>query len=139
MGHFACRPPPFLRGPSRIIERLSGEATMRRVTIIGSGPAGLTAAIYAARANLSPTVVEGGISACATCDGFFFRDQDVAVAGGGDTAMEEANFLARMCRSVTVIHRRDQLRASKIMQDRAFANPKISFRWDSVITGIDDC
>ncbi len=211
---------------------------MRKVTIIGSGPAGLTAAIYAARANLSPTVIEGevaggpaggqlmittdvenypgfpdgimgpelmehfraqavrfgtemlagdvtrvelrepplrlwigeqeiptetliiatgasakwlglpnerlwpeglggrGVSACATCDGFFFRDQDVFVVGGGDTAMEEANFLARMCRSVTVVHRRDQLRASKIMQDRAFKNPKITFIWDTAVIDI---
>ncbi len=199
---------------------------VRNVIIIGSGPAGLTAAIYAARANLSPVVIEGsqpggqlmittdvenypgfpegimgpevmdlfrkqaerfgteliwgdvqsvelggwpfsvrtedavlqtralivatgasakwlgipterpwpeglggrGVSACATCDGFFFRDQDVMVVGGGDTAMEEANFLTRMCKSVTVVHRREQFRASKIMVDRAHANPKI--RWE---------
>jgi len=198
----------------------------RNVIVIGSGPAGYTAAVYAARADLKPLVFEGavtmggalmnttevenfpgfaegvqgpdlmfamraqaerfgaelvgddvtsvdlrgdikkvvasgveytahtvilatgskykelgipnekvlsghGVSWCATCDGFFFRDQDIAVVGGGDSAMEEATFLARFARSVTVIHRRDELRASKIMQQRAFDNPKISFLWDS--------
>jgi thioredoxin reductase (NADPH) len=208
-------------------------AADRKVLIIGSGPAGLTAALYAARANLSPMLVEGleaggqltltslvenypgfragiqgpdlmeemrqqaahfgteivqgdivradlskapfrieladgravtsqtlviatgasarwleigsdrklagrGVSTCATCDGYFFRNKPIAVIGGGDSAMEEAIYLARLASKVTVIHRRDSLRASKIMQDKALANPKIEFIWDSEIAEVKD-
>jgi len=207
-------------------------ATTRKVIIIGSGPAGYTAAIYAARANLAPLMISGvqsggqlmltthienypgfvdpvlgpelmetmrkqaerfgtdmiaedvvavdfarrpfvvrtadasfeahtvviatgasakllglpsetllmghGVSTCATCDGFFFKDQDIMVVGGGDSALEEALYLARLGRKVEVVHRRDTLRASKIMQDRAFAHPKISFVWNSVVRDILD-
>jgi len=77
-----------------------------------------------------------GVSACATCDGFFFRDQDIAVVGGGDSALEEATFLSKFARSVTVVHRRDELRASKIMQDRAKANDKVGFRWNTEVVDV---
>jgi thioredoxin reductase (NADPH) len=205
----------------------------RRVVIIGSGPAGLTAALYAARANLSPLLVEGleaggqlmlttmvenwpgfrdgimgpdlmaemraqaerfgteivqgnvakvdlggppftltfadkrtvttdalilatgasarwldigsdrrlsghGVSTCATCDGYFFRGKPIAVVGGGDSSLEEAIYLTKFASKVTLIHRRDKLRASKIMQDKAFANPKIQFVWDSEVTEVKD-
>jgi thioredoxin reductase (NADPH) len=204
---------------------------MRHVVIIGSGPAGLTAAIYAARANLSPLLIEGwqsggqlttttevenypgfakgimgpdlmkemraqaerfgtefltadvtaialtprpftltidgeqsiqaksliiatgasaiqiglknearltghGVSTCATCDGFFFKGKELMVVGGGDSAMEEATFLTKFASKVTIVHRRDKLRASKIMQDRAMKNEKISFLWNSVVEDI---
>jgi thioredoxin reductase (NADPH) len=107
---------PTFRGRSLII------ATGARALMLGlPGEAGL---------------LGHGLSTCATCDGFFFRERAIGVVGGGDSAIEEALFLTKFAKSVTVIHRRKELRASKIMQDRAFRNPKIEFRWDSTVTEI---
>ena len=102
-----------------------------RTVIVATGASSLMLGLESERRLLGH-----GLSTCATCDGFFFRDQDIAVIGGGDSALEEAMFLTRFGRSVTLIHRREELRASKIMQDRAFANDKIHFVWDTVVEDI---
>jgi thioredoxin reductase (NADPH) len=110
----------------------AAEPTYRaRTIIVATGAQSLMLGLPA-----EERLIGHGFSTCATCDGFFFRDQDIAVVGGGDPALEEATFLTRFARSVTVIHRRDTLRASKIMQDRAQANEKIDFLWNSVVTDI---
>jgi thioredoxin reductase (NADPH) len=115
--------------PKRVI--VEGETHLARSVIIATG------------SRYRELGVEGekrlsghGVSYCATCDGFFFRETHIAVVGGGDSAMEEAMFLTRFGETVTVVHRRDELRASKIMQERALANPKIKFRWNSVVTEV---
>ena len=119
-----------LTGPVKVVRTAEGEFSARAVVLaMGSGYRRLE--------------VEGedrlsghGVSWCATCDGFFFRDQHIAVVGGGDSAVEEATFLSRFASKVTLIHRREELRASKIMQDRAFADPKIEFAWNSEVAAI---
>jgi thioredoxin reductase (NADPH) len=115
--------------PKRVI--VEGETYLARAVIIATGSR------YRELGVPGEKKLSGhGVSWCATCDGFFFREQEIAVVGGGDSAMEEALFLTRFAKTVTVIHRRDQLRASKIMQERAFANPKIKFRWNSEVSEI---
>jgi thioredoxin reductase (NADPH) len=119
-----------LSGPVKTVRTLAGEFTADAV-ILAMGSA------YRKLGIPREDELSGhGVSWCATCDGFFFRDQDIAVVGGGDTAMEEATFLTRFARSVTVVHRRDSLRASKIMAERAEANPKISWAWNSEVVAI---
>jgi len=117
----------WYRGPSSG-EELSVEA---RGVVLAMGARSLLLDVPGERELLGY-----GLSTCATCDGFFFRGHDIAVVGGGDSAIEEATFLTKFANSVTVVHRRDQLRASKIMQERAFANAKIKFLWDSVVTEV---
>jgi thioredoxin reductase (NADPH) len=107
---------------------VSGERYLAKTVIIATG-----SRYRELGADGEKRLAGHGVSYCATCDGFFYRDQDIAVIGGGDSAMEEATFLTRFARSVTIVHRRDRLRASKIMQERAFANPKIRFQWDSEV------
>ena len=119
-----------LTGETKIVRTHSAEYAARSV-IIATGSA------YKRLGVPGEERLSGhGVSWCATCDGFFFRNQDIVVVGGGDTAMEEATFLTRFGKSVTIVHRRDSLRASKIMQDRAFTNDKINFVWDSEVVEV---
>lgn len=115
--------------PKKVI--VEGETHLAKTVIIATGSR------YRELGVPGEKLLSGhGVSWCATCDGFFFRECDIAVIGGGDSAMEEAMFLTRFARTVTVIHRRDTLRASKIMQERALANPKIRFLWDTTVTEV---
>ena len=120
-----------LTGPIKTVTDSDGTSYQARTVILAMG-SGYRRLGLADEDRLSGR----GVSWCATCDGFFFRDKDIAVVGGGDSALEEATFLTRFARSVTLVHRRDELRASKIMIARAEADPKISFAWNSVVTAI---
>ena len=111
-----------------------GDQTWQSQTVIVA--TGATAKLLGLPSEM--TLMGRGVSTCATCDGFFFKDGDIMVVGGGDSAMEEALYLSRLGRGVTVVHRRDALRASKIMQDRAFTNPKIQFVWDTAVEDVLD-
>ncbi len=118
-----------LTGPIKTVTDAYGKTFAARTVILATGSA------YRKLGIADEDRLSGhGVSWCATCDGFFFRDKDIAVVGGGDSAMEEATFLSRFARSVTIIHRRDHLRASKIMAGRAENDPKISFAWNSAVT-----
>ncbi|NLG22421.1 MAG: thioredoxin-disulfide reductase [Actinomycetales bacterium] len=120
-----------LTGPVKLVTDASGQVHRARTVILAMGSA------YRELGLPDEKRLSGhGLSWCATCDGAFFRDQDIAVVGGGDSAMEEATFLTRFARSVTVIHRRDELRASKIMAERAENDPKISFIWNSEVVAL---
>ena len=120
-----------LAGDIKIVKDGYGNAFAARTVILAMGSG------YRKLGLESEDRLSGhGVSWCATCDGFFFRDKDIAVVGGGDSAVEEATFLTRFARSVTIVHRRDELRASKIMAARALHNPKISLAWNSVVTKI---
>ncbi|EMY34950.1 thioredoxin reductase [Arthrobacter crystallopoietes BAB-32] len=121
-----------LEGPIKRVTLGNGETFEAKAVIISTGSA------YRELGLEDEKRLAGhGVSWCATCDGFFFKGQDIAVIGGGDSAMEEALFLTKFAESVTVVHRRDSLRASKIMQDRALAHEKIKFRWNSEVVGVD--
>ncbi|MDO5033830.1 MAG: thioredoxin-disulfide reductase [Actinomycetaceae bacterium] len=120
-----------LEGDVKVVE-VNGEEFKARSVIIATGAAYRTLGLEGEQ-----TYGGRGVSYCATCDGFFYRDKPIAVVGGGDSALEEALFLARFGSKVSVIHRRDELRASKVMQERAFADPKISFEWNSVVVDME--
>ncbi|MGY1436820.1 thioredoxin-disulfide reductase [Streptomyces reniochalinae] len=120
-----------LSGPVKTVTDSTGTVHRARTVIVSTGSQHRTLGL-----PLEEELSGRGVSYCATCDGFFFREQHIVVVGGGDTAMEEATFLSRFAASVTVVHRRDTLRASKAMQERAFADPKISFAWNSEVAEI---
>jgi len=120
-----------LTGPIKVLTDSSGQTHRAKAVIVSTGSS------YRELGLANEKRLSGhGVSWCATCDGFFFKNQDIVVVGGGDSAVEEATFLSRFARSVTIVHRRHELRASKIMQERAFNDPKIRFAWDSAVVEI---